>query len=72
MTIDELKGIFIAYEIREGKNEPSRKEATFKVSKEPKKYETPSKNHSESSLMKNIYSSRNLREVLESIKESYL
>ena len=48
ITIDELHGIFTAYEMRTGQNEPSRKEETFKVSKEPKKSETPSKNHSKS------------------------
>ena len=47
MTVDELHGIFITYETRTWQNGPSRKEATFKVSKEPKKYETPFKNHSE-------------------------
>ena len=30
MTVDELHGIFIAYEMRMGHNEPSRKEAAFK------------------------------------------
>ena len=30
MTVDELHGIFIAYEMRTRHNEPSRKEATFK------------------------------------------
>ena len=47
MTVDELHGIFTTYDMRTGQNEPSRKEAAFKVSKE--KSETPSKNHSESS-----------------------
>ena len=49
MTADELHGIFTAYEMRTRQNEPSRKETMFKVSKEPKKSETPSKNHSENS-----------------------
>ena len=49
MTVDELHGIFTAYEMRTRQNEPSRKESTFNVSKEPKKFETPSKNHSENS-----------------------
>ena len=31
MTVDELHGIFIAYEMRTGQNEPSRKEAAFKA-----------------------------------------
>ena len=30
LTIDDLHGIFIAYEMRTGHNEPSRKEVTFK------------------------------------------
>ena len=30
MTVDEIHGIFIAYEMSKGRNEPSRKEATFK------------------------------------------
>ena len=49
MTIDELHGIFTAYEMRTRQNEPSRKESTFKVSKEPNKFVTPFKNHSENS-----------------------
>ena len=49
MTVDGLHGIFTAYEMRIGKNEPSRKQETFKVSKQPNKYQTPSKNHSKSS-----------------------
>ena len=35
--------------MRTRQNEPSRKESTFKVSKEPKKSETLFKNHSENS-----------------------
>ena len=31
MTVDELHGIFTAYEMRKGQNEPSRKEARFKA-----------------------------------------
>ena len=31
ITVDELHGIFTAYEMRTGHNEPSRKEATFKA-----------------------------------------
>ena len=31
MTIHELHGIFSAYEMRTGHNEPTRKEATFKA-----------------------------------------
>ena len=31
MTVDELHGIFTAYEMRMGHNETSRKEATFKA-----------------------------------------
>ena len=31
MPVDEIHGIFIAYEMRTGHNEPSRKEAAFKA-----------------------------------------
>ena len=31
MTVDELHGIFTAYEMRMGHNKPSRKEAAFKA-----------------------------------------
>ena len=31
MIVDELHGIFTAYEMRTGQNGPSKKEATFKV-----------------------------------------
>ena len=31
MTVDELHGIFTAYEMRTGHNEPSRKEVAFKA-----------------------------------------
>ena len=47
MTVDELHEIFTTYEIITRQNEPSRKEAAFKVSKEPKKFEIPSNNHPE-------------------------
>ena len=46
MTIDELHGIFTTYEMRIGQYGPSKKEATFKASKERKKYESLSKNQS--------------------------
>ena len=49
MKVDELQGIVTTYEMRIGQNEPSRKETSFKVSKETKKFQTPSKIHSESS-----------------------
>ena len=49
MTIDELHGIFTAYEMRKGQDGPSKKEAAFKTSKEPKKSEALSKNQSEDS-----------------------
>ena len=48
MTVDEIHGIFTSYEMRTWLNEPSIKEVAFKVSKEPNKSETPSKNHLES------------------------
>ena len=46
LTVDELHGIFTAYEMRTRQNEPSRKEATFKATKESKKCEFLPKNHS--------------------------
>ena len=46
LTIDELHGIFTAYEMRKGKNDSSRKDASFKAINESKKYEAPSKNDS--------------------------
>ena len=46
MTVNELHGILIAYEMRKGNNDPSRKEAVFKAIKDSKKSENPSKNHS--------------------------
>ena len=49
MIVDELHGIFTAYEMKTRQNEPSKREATFKVSKEPENSKTPSKNHSKNS-----------------------
>ena len=49
MTVDELHGIFSTYEMIRGQNEPLIEEAVFKVSKETKMSEIPSKNHSENS-----------------------
>ena len=49
MTIDELHGIFTAYEMRTKQNEPLRNEAEFKVSKEPENSIIPSKIHSDNS-----------------------
>ena len=47
--MDELHGILTAYEFRIGQNRPSRKDATFKASKEWKKSEVLPKNHLEKS-----------------------
>ena len=47
MTVDELHGMFIAYEMRTWQDEPSNKEATFKASKDPNNSEALSKNHLE-------------------------
>ena len=47
MTVDELHGIFTAYEMRTEQDGPSKKEATFKSSEEPKKSKALSKNQSE-------------------------
>ena len=47
MIVDELHGIFTVYEMRTGQDGPSKKEATFKASKELKKSEALSKNQSE-------------------------
>ena len=44
MTVAELRGIFTAYEMRMGQDGPSKKEAAFKASKEPKNSEALSKN----------------------------
>ena len=49
MTVDELHGMFIAYEMRTWQDGPSRKEETFKASKELKKFESLSNRHSEKS-----------------------
>ena len=46
MIVDELHGIFTSYEMRIGQNGQSKREATFKASKEPKAL---SKNQSEDS-----------------------
>ena len=72
VKVDELHGIFTAYEMRTGKNETSRKEATFKVSKEPKKYETSSKNHSKSSDDEEALFIKKLERGTSKYKESYL
>ena len=45
LTVDELHGIFTTYEMTTKQNEPARKEATFKDTKESKKYEFLPKNH---------------------------
>ena len=47
LTLDELHGIFTAYEMRTKHNGPSRKEATFKATKQSKKYEALPKNQLE-------------------------
>ena len=39
LTVDELHGVFTAYEMRTKHNGPSRKETTFKATKQSKKYE---------------------------------
>ena len=48
MIIDELHGIFTAYEMRTKQDVPSKKEVEFKDSKEPTNFEALSKNKSES------------------------
>ena len=47
MTVDELHGIFIAFEMRTGQNDSSRKKAAFKAINESKKFKASSKNLSE-------------------------
>ena len=47
LTVDELHGIFAAYDMRTRQNDSSRKKAAFKAINESKKTEAPSKNHSE-------------------------
>ena len=47
--MDELHGIFIAYEMRTKHNGPSRKDATFKATKQSKKSKYLPKNQSENS-----------------------
>lgn len=47
LTMDELHGILIAYEMRTSQDRPSRRETTFKVSKGSKKHE-PKANESHS------------------------
>jgi hypothetical protein len=37
ISMDELHGIFTAYEMRTGQENPSKKETTFKTSKKTKK-----------------------------------
>jgi hypothetical protein len=39
LTIDQLYGIFIAYEMRTGNDKPTKDETTFKASKAKKKHE---------------------------------
>ena len=46
LTVDELHGIFTAYEMRTRHNDSSRKEAAFKAINESNKLEAPSKYHS--------------------------
>ena len=48
-SMDELHGILIAYEMRTEQEKPSRKEATFKVSKKIKKNNQKSKSYSKCS-----------------------
>ena len=62
VTVDELHGILTAYEMRTGPNKSSRKEAEFKAS---------SKNQSENLDDEESLYIKNLRRVLENIKESY-
>ena len=45
LIVDELHGIFTAYEMRIAQNDSSRKEAAFKAINESKKYKSPSKNY---------------------------
>jgi hypothetical protein len=48
LTMDELHGILIAYEMRTWKERPSKRETTFKASKETKNHEhVPNENHSD-------------------------
>ena len=49
LTVDELHGIFTSYEMRTKQNGPLRKEATFKATKQSKKYEVLPKNQSDNS-----------------------
>ena len=49
LIVDELHGIFTAYEMRTKQNGPSRKESTFKATKQSKKYEALPKNQLENS-----------------------
>ena len=62
VTVGELHGILTAYEMRMGINEISRKEATFIAS---------SKNQSENLDDEEAPFIKNLRRILENIKESY-
>jgi hypothetical protein len=48
LTMDELHGILIAYEMRTGQEKSSKRETTFKASKETKNHEhVPNENHSD-------------------------
>ena len=71
VTIDELHGILTAYEMRTGQNDPSRKEAAFKGIKDSKKFEAPSKNHSEISDDEEALFIKKLERGIENTKESY-
>ena len=62
VTVDELHGILTICDMRTGQNESSKKEATFKSS---------SKNQLENLDDEEALFIKNLRRVLENIKESY-
>jgi hypothetical protein len=48
LTLDEIHGILIAYEMRTGQEESSKRETTFKASKKTKNHEhVPNENHSD-------------------------
>ena len=71
MTVDELHGIFIAYEMIPWQDEPSKKEATFKASKEPKKSKALSKNQSKDSNDEEALLVKNIKRGLVSTKGNY-
>ena len=62
VTMNELHGILIAYEMRTWQNGSSRKEAAFKALL---------KNKSDTQMMRKPFSLINLREELENTKGSY-